>query len=438
MQLQQFRQTVYQMFSQRADATLDLVDALTVAGQVESPVALSTEAPFRRKFSSVYDVLGVESRETAELAKLLYLSQPAESERLGGYEVYALDATRNERPTAETAPERGYLKSQKAEVASQGYKFSWLMRLVGWGTSWVAPQDVQRIKPESTDAVTAVAQVKALDQQSSQPKAVVVDSLYASVVFLAAFLVTETLAVLVRLRNNQVLYEQPPPKLTGKQGAPRKHGAKFKLADPVRVPDRSETITLRGQTVRLRAWHDLHFRALATLVGLVVCVEFLRPDGSARYRYPLWLFWTGSCELALADLCRMYLWRFAIEHAFRFLKQHLGLNANQATQLPSIERWMWLCALAYTQLLLMRSQVEPLRPPWHRQPHPAQPLLLTPGQVQRNAARFLRQLGTPAAPTRPAGKGSGRPRGFVPKPKPRHKVMRKTKKTVKWRQKQPG
>ena len=87
MQLQQFRQTVYQMFSQRADATLDLVDALTVAGQVESPVALSTEAPFRRKFSSVYDVLGVESRETAELAKLLYLSQPAESERLGGYEV---------------------------------------------------------------------------------------------------------------------------------------------------------------------------------------------------------------------------------------------------------------------------------------------------------------------------------------------------------------
>jgi hypothetical protein len=44
----------------------------------------------------------------------------------------------------------------------------------------------------------------------------------------------------------------------------------------------------------------------------------------------------------LHDLCLMYLWRFAIEHAFRFMKQHLGLNANQSTPpdpaMPSSER----------------------------------------------------------------------------------------------------
>ena len=437
MQIQQFRETVYQKIEKRADATLDLIDALTVAGHVASPVALSEEAAFQRQFSTVYDVLEAGSLDVVGLAELFYAAQSAESETIGGYAVYALDATRNERPAAETAAERGYLKSQADAVAGVGYKFSWLVRLVKWRTSWVAPQDVQRITPTSTDAATAVAQVQALDQRGAQRKAVVVDSLYASVVFLTAFLVTQTVAVLVRLRNNQVLYEKPSPQPPGRKGAPRKHGAKFKLANPGRTPDQCETITLLGQTVRLQAWHALHFHRLSALVGLVLCVEFLRPDGTRRFRYPLWLFWTGAPDLPLVELCRMYLWRFAIEHAFRFLKQHLGLNANQSTNLHSIEHWMWLCALAYTQLLLMRHQVADLRPPWQRHPPLAQPHGLTPGQVQRAASRFLLRLGTPAAPPRPAGKGTGRRLGFRPKPKTRFKVVYKTKNRAKTKQKSP-
>jgi hypothetical protein len=52
---QQFRQKLYQILPKRADATLDFIDALTVAGHVTSPVALSEEAPFRRRFVN-YDV----------------------------------------------------------------------------------------------------------------------------------------------------------------------------------------------------------------------------------------------------------------------------------------------------------------------------------------------------------------------------------------------
>ena len=102
-------------------------------------------------------------------------------------------------------------------------------------------------------------------------------------------------------------------------------------------------------------------------MGVVLKVEFLKPDGTPRYHHPLWLFWTGKPDLNLADVARMYLWRFAVEHGFRFLKQHLGLNANTSAQLDSTERWMWLCALAYWQLLLMRSEVADLRPAWHPQ-----------------------------------------------------------------------
>ncbi|WP_411752316.1 transposase [Serratia sp. (in: enterobacteria)] len=431
MLIQQFRQTVYQIFGQRADASLDMIDAMTVAGQVTSPVALSENGLFRRQYSSVYDVLRAGEIEGEALAQALYNHQPPESETVAGYEVYAVDATDNERPSAETAGERGLLKHNVREVAREGYKFSWLVRLVGWRSSWVAPIDVQRVKPASTDNVTAVEQVKRLDAMSARRKVVVADSLYANVVFLSIFLFVTTVVGLVRLRNNQVLYEEPPPRRQGQRGAPRKHGAKFKLATPPRPPDQSDTITLLGQSVRIRAWQQLHLRKLALLVGMVLCVEFLRKDSTPRFRYPLWLLWTGPTDVPLADIARIYLWRFAIEHAFRFLKQHLGLKANQSTNLVSIERWMWFCAIAYLQLLLMRQQVDDLRPAWHPKPNATQPRLLTPGQVQRAAHRFLARLGTPAQSPRPAGKGTGRRQGFCPKARTRHPVVRKLKKRPK-------
>ena len=52
-----FRREVYQSFGQRADAGMDLVDALTSAPVVESPVGLSESPLFRREFSSIYDFL---------------------------------------------------------------------------------------------------------------------------------------------------------------------------------------------------------------------------------------------------------------------------------------------------------------------------------------------------------------------------------------------
>ena len=104
-----------------------------------------------------------------------------------------------------------------------------------------------------------------------------------------------------------------------------------------------------------KPWQGLHFKKLSALVVMLVRVEFLNPDGKPRYKRPMWLFWTGPLTVSLQDLCKMYLWRFAIEHMFRFLKQHMGLNASRSNDLVSTEQWMWLCALAYWQLLLMRG-----------------------------------------------------------------------------------
>lgn len=137
--------------------------------------------------------------------------------------------------------------------------------------------------------------------------------------------------------------------------------------------------------------------------------------------------WTGPETASLQELCRIYLWRFAIEHMFRFLKQHMGLNANQSTDLVSTDQWMWLCALAYWQLLLMRDEVNASQPAWYPAGMKAETKGLTPGQIQRSALGYLVQLGTPAQDTRKAGKGIGRSKGYRPAARKCYPVVKKAK-----------
>src|SRR5512139_2295222 len=409
---------------------MDLVDALTIAGHVSSPVELSESPLFRRKFSSVYDAL-VHGELSDELKTLLSDNQDPDWETMAGYEVHAVDATPNERMAAETLADRGVLKAQQKEAMRYGHKYSWLVRLVQGGTSWVAPEDIQRISTTTTDTKMAAQQVKELAARNLRPKVITADSRYRDQHFLGVFADLENTFALVRLQNNQKLSQAPVPKPEGSRGAPRKHGADFQLTAIEREADVFEEFFLGKQKVRLRVWHKLHFKRLAKVVGSVVCVEFLKEDGSPRYKRPLWLFWTGSEEVRPQDLCRMYLWRFAIEHLFRFLKQHLGLNNHRSSNLESLQRWMWIVALAYWQLLLLRDTVQPNRPAW--QPRRKDGLVkpLTPAQVQRSAQAFLLLSGSPAPNTRPAGKGRGRQTGYRPAPRKRYEIVFKTKKSQK-------
>jgi hypothetical protein len=260
MQTQQFREKVYQSMRKRADAILDLVDALTVAGHVDSPVALSEETPFRRKFSSIFDTLRHGEIDFDLLLAALYAYQPPNSEELAGCEVYGLDCTPNEREEAETLEDRGSLKAQKEDPVRYGHKYSWLARLVNWGASWVAPVDVRRVDSRLSDSEVGALQVAEADLRNPKQKVIVADSLYGNHIFLAVFLVVKNAYALVRLRSNLVFYERPKPHGKGKKGAPAKHGAKFKLSEPPRTPDRTETFMLGEQTVKLQAWQGLHFK----------------------------------------------------------------------------------------------------------------------------------------------------------------------------------
>jgi len=185
--ISEFRKAVYQSLKRRADILLDLIDALTVAGQVSSPVALSEQKPFRRKFCSIYDGLDNAEMDIGEILSLLPDCVPEDSETIAGYKIYAVDATANEHEQAETLPDRSVLKSNKAEPMRYGHKYSWIVRLMNIGTSWVAPVDIERIDTQTTDTKVAAVQVQELDVCDPQAKVIVADSRYEDHQFLGIF-----------------------------------------------------------------------------------------------------------------------------------------------------------------------------------------------------------------------------------------------------------
>ena len=229
--------------------------------------------------------------------------------------------------------------------------------------------------------------------------------------------------MLVCLRHNRRLFELPAAETQKRCGAKRKHGEAFKLNAPLRPADRqAEQVLPDGRTLRVQAWQGLHLRDLASQNGVVLRLDLFRPDGSPCYKRPTFVFWTGDPTLDLLALAGMYLWRFGIEHAFRFMKQQLGLNRCRSTDLPSLKRWMWRCLLAYWQLLLLRYTLHLERPAWYPQ-RPNLPKCATPRLVQRNAGRIFAQLGTPALAPKPSGKGLGRPLGYHPAPRERFSTV---------------
>jgi len=418
-----FRLKIQASFTFRPDALLELIEAVLLT-HVRSAVEASLSPAFRRHFGSVYDALRHGRIDRDKVREALGEAEPNDSITVGGYGVYAIDTTIQPRPDAKTLPDRSKVYSSERGKAVSAHQFSWLGRIVALRQSWFAPREVDRVPTDRTPQEVGAEQIEALaEADPSTAKVVVGDSHYARQTFLTAFLGLNHLYALVRLACNRVLYGPPPPK-TGKRGRPREHGAKFRLKDPG-TPHRQTEVILLGHTIRLSAWCNLHFKGLAKLVGLVLRVEFLKADGTPRYKRPLWLFFSGPKEIALTDLVLMYLLRFGIEHFFRFLKQQLGLLAAHVTDLMAVENWVWVVALAYWHLLLARHLVTPQHRAWDPEARrdPTRPL--TPGQVQQAWGVFSHGLGTLASTPRHSGKGSGRAAGFHPKPRQHHPVVKK-------------
>ena len=145
--------------------------------------------------------------------------------------------------------------------------------------------------------------------------------------------------------------------------------------------------------------------------------------GKARDPKISWFVWKGECCAPLAEISPTYRLRYSHEHGYRFDKQELLWDEPRLSSPQRTERWTHIVACAHNLLVLARPLVQGCYRPWETRSS-----VRTLTQVRRAMPTLLQQLGTPARAPQLRGKAPGRAKGFHPKPRTRHPVIRKTSK----------
>lgn len=455
--LMQFRYELYQHFNKRADATMDLLDALSCQTNAQSIAALSLQPQFRREYSSVYAAIDESEISNRTLARLAgpHLDRPQ------SWPFYRLcvDVTPQPRPYTYCLADRSFVYSGSEKQVQIGHQYSTVVSLPEVGDqekTWVTPLAVTRVATQADKERTGAEQVGELlnDPQLPFGDALVVlsgDTYYSKPSFLHRLLPHENLVVLARVRADRVFYCQPDETYAGR-GRRTAFGARFVLADPTTWPEPAETWTTeyvseRGHQrfVTVSGWYNILMRGKRkpyvmpmerhpfTLVRVVVTDA----AGVAVFQRPLWLILIGRRrhEVSVGQAYETFQQRFRQEHAFRFLKRRLLLTAFQTPDTPTEEKWWRLAHLAYLQLWVAKPWANALPNPWERYLPRLKAAARSPTMVQRDLGRILRLVGTPALPVKPRGKSPGRPTGYCPGRRPRLPTVRKRPKQVKKRPK---
>jgi hypothetical protein len=444
--LARFRRELYRCLWRRGDALFELADAALAAGRAGSLPYLSLEPAFRRGHGMVYQGLSEGAVDEEALRDLLVAARPRDWPL-----VFAIDASTYPRPEAETSPDRefhhhscpGVHGSDGAAIA--GWAFQWLAQLSFAPDSWTAPQDQVRVGAGDDATRQAALQVMAHSERLRAAGEAGIPLYVLDAGYDEAPLTwdlrhrLDRVQVLVRLRNDRVLYRDPPARIPGKAGRPRIHGSgtdRFECKNPATWGAPDQELALRddkyGQ-VSVRSWSGLHpklfcrgrfagFAKPPVIKCHLIRVTVTRLPNGRAVPGPLWLWWAGPGVPDLDLIWRAYLHRFDIEHTYRFAKHALGWDKAALREPGQVARWTWLIIAAITQLRLARPVAEDHRQRWERRRRQGK---LSPGRVRRDFSRLAALAGTPASPPKPSKAGPGRPKGRTSTPATRHPVIKK-------------
>lgn len=446
-----FRSSWYECLSCWGDTLFELTDAvLAAAGPVRSLPYLSLEPTFSRGWGSVYAALAHGQVQTAAMRQLLVRNLAAWPL------VFALDTTSWPRPQAACSAERTMCHVPDAGSAQfrvlPGWSYQWVCQVSPHPDSWTAIAEVDRVHPGTTANEVAAQQMQAVvgslaDTCPGQVAWFCLDGGYCPIS--ATLAVTPQgptpARVIVRIRRDRVFCFDPPPRPPGTPGRPKLHGDRFDCADPGTWPEPHQQLSTTDERygqITVQAWTGLHPRpgtrrrwargtttgkAAPIVTGTVIHLTVYHPEPTQPQH--LWLWTTGPDKLNLDLVWRAYLRRFAIEHMFRFLKQHLHWTMPAIRTPAQADLWTWLIAAAHTQLRLALPIVADQRLPWEK---PLTSQTLTPTRVQRGFRSLIPHLPPQTKPRKPHRAGPGRPKGsHNTQPTTRHKVIIKGRKRSK-------
>ena len=471
-QLEQFRDRLYRNIDNRADTVMELVDAISSMPQARSVVEYSLAESYRRSYSTIFKAIDEIVLPPKLLPELLgpFLQSPFDkvSTRLNPslrtapeglpFWLLGVDVTPQPRLYAHTLQDRSMVYEPTVVKGNKpvtiGHQYSTVALLPdeedGLTSSWVVPLATQRVASDADKELVGAQQIDALLQDGQLPfghtfSVEVGDTSYSKPAYLHAHRKHKNLVTIARVRSNRTFYRQYQPADNAVAGAghPTWYGAAFALSDPDTWGETDDTLALyetsrRGHRYRveIQAWHNLLMtgkqkpsplpmhRHPFTLLRIVRYDE----QGKMACLRPLWLLVIGERrhELTLLQSYTAYRRRFNLEHFFRFGKQKLQLTGFQTPEVKREENWWQLTHIAYAQLWMARHLADCLPRPWERNLPSMRRHLISPSLVQRDFARIIRQLGTPAQPPKHRGISPGRRPGTRLPPRPRQKVVVKS------------
>jgi hypothetical protein len=267
--LRGFRGALYGCLTGWAYALFELSDAVLCSpGPVSSVPMLSLEPTFRRGHGSPYPALTRGSLDADRLRDTLVAHRPADWPA-----IFAVDASSWPRCDTETSPARGFYyhpsRHSNGQPIIAGWSYQWVTQLNWSADSWTAPLDAHQIPPtaDTTDATAAqvrdlVARLTGPDDNTQHDNTAgavpmfVFDAGYDPIALSHALADVRT-AIVVRIRDDRVVYPDPALPAPGQLGRPRRHGARFGCADPTSWPGPDDELTATDSRYADRAGHRL-------------------------------------------------------------------------------------------------------------------------------------------------------------------------------------
>jgi hypothetical protein len=426
----EFRQAIHANgFGKQRDALSEVLDAICLTGSLSSFPLLSLSKAFRRQWHSLYKAVERGSVMDKWLSRHLAQQVPQE-----GIQHYSLDGSAWARPRARTMDDRQYVYHPTAAINGGsvciGYPYSLLDWVPEAHRSWSLSVSIKRIPSSVTAGEMGITQIKELSENRAEVQEVLdivaADGKYGNARFLRP-LQDQNCGIVVRLRQDRVLYQAPQPPQKRKRGRPRVHGKRFAFKEPETWHPSDEVISLEhaklGQ-VKLERWNDLHGKNDTDVpIDVIRASIHLEKDKPPK---PIWIGWQApattptNLEVNAQVIWQAYTHRWPVEPGIRFRKQHLGWTTPQFQYKETGDRWSWLIALAVWLLFLARPIVKDHPLPWQKPQ-----VKLTPQRVQQSLPLIFAQFGSPARRPKTRGKSPGWPKGRPRTPKQRFKVVKK-------------
>jgi DDE superfamily endonuclease len=462
----QLREAIYQSIEYRADAIMELLDAISSNSSAKSVVELSLNPVYQRQYSSIeksiseFSVSSIttdekEQRLKLEESHLAIISKNIPQLQQGRFHLFASDVTPQPRPFAPTLSDRKVVHSPNPTLSNKpiavGHEYSHLVYLPEKPSTlsppWVLPLSVRRVSSAENGVMVAASQITALMTNPQIPFANelclhVGDGAYSSVSYIHANTQHDNLVVAARLRSNRKLYFQPQALSTTDKGHPFWYGKALKLRNANRYRASQEInttyISRSGVTfnVRVKAWDNLLMRGkkdcpMHDQPLTLIRIDAFKSNGKSYYRRPLFLIVAGKrrAEISIVDIWLAYAQRYDIEHYFRFGKQNLLMSSFQTPDSQHEENWWHITLLAYCQLYLAAPLACHLPRPWEAKSlSSSSSSLLSPSAVQRDFARIIKEIGSPAKSPKSRGISLGRLSGTKLLPRKPLKIVFKSKK----------